>query len=168
MPTPRAARDTDITQSIDAFRRILRELRLIARKSELATGLSPAQGFVLTVIADHPAASVNEIASATMTDRSSAAALVDRLEEQGYVIRTTSAADRRRAEVTITARGRRALAAAPPPPTIALIEGIRALTPTERRGLARGIAALTRTMKIADQPAGLLFEDAPRRRNGRR
>ena len=159
----RANRDADVAASVDAFRRILRELRVIARKSELATGLSPAQLFVLSVVAERPAASVNEIAVATMTDRSSVAAVIDRLVENGYAKRETSNEDRRRAAIRITALGRRAMRRAVPPPTAVLLRSIRSLSASEIRGLATGLGAVTRALGIADEPAGMLFEDAPRR-----
>ena len=44
----------DLPASVDAMRRILRRLRIIARQGELATGLSPAQAFVLTIVARRP------------------------------------------------------------------------------------------------------------------
>ena len=149
----------DVIRSVDAFRRILRELRLHARKSELATGLSPSQAFVLATIAQRPGASVNEIADATMTDRSSAAAVLDRLVERGHVVRQQSKRDRRRAEFTITIEGRIAMRRAPTPPTVALVNGISALSRTQRRELANHLTALTAAMGIGNDPAGMLFDD---------
>jgi DNA-binding MarR family transcriptional regulator len=149
----------DVIRSVDAFRRILRELRLHARKAELATGLSPSQAFVLATIAQRPGASVNEIAGATMTDRSSAAAVLDRLVERGHVVRQQSKQDRRRAEFTITADGRIAMRRAPTPPTVALVNGISALSRSQRRELANHLTALTIAMGIGNDPAGMLFDD---------
>jgi len=157
--------ELDVAAAVDAFRRILRELRVIARKSELETGLSPAQLFVLSVVADRPSASVNEIAAATMTDRSSVAAVVDRLVESGFAIRSTSREDRRRADIRVTTLGRHAMQRAAPPPTAVLLRSIRALDPDEIRGLATGLVAVTRSLGIFDEPAGMLFEDAPRRKH---
>lgn len=155
-----AGTDQDVIRSVDAFRRILRELRLHARKAELATGLSPSQAFVLATIAQHPGASVNEIAEATMTDRSSAAAVLDRLVERGQVTRQQSKRDRRRAEFTITASGRKAMRQAPTPPTVALVNGIRALSRAQASELAKNLTALTQAMGIGNEPAGMLFDDA--------
>jgi DNA-binding MarR family transcriptional regulator len=160
--------DRDVASAVDSIRRILRELRVLARKGELSSGLSPAQLFVLTVVSDHPGASGNEIAGATLTDRSSAAAVVDRLAEEGFVVRTHSPDDRRRAAITITPAGKRAMKGASPPPTVSLLSSIRALSAHDRRHLANGLAALTRKMGIADQPAGMLFDDVPPRRRRRR
>jgi DNA-binding MarR family transcriptional regulator len=156
--------DDDITLSVDAFRRVLRALRVAARKTELATGLSAAQLFVLSAVAAAPGCSLNEIADATMTDRSSAAAIVDRLVEQGHVTREQSGDDKRRASIEITARGRRATQSAAPAPAALLVDGLRGLSPSQRQTLARNLVNLTRAMGIDDEPAGLLFEDsAPRK-----
>jgi DNA-binding MarR family transcriptional regulator len=150
---------SDIEASVNSFRRILRELRLAARKTELTTGLSAAQLFALSAIAAAHECSVNEIAAATMTDRSSAAAIVERLAERGYVKRTTSGTDRRRAAITLTPLGRRALARSSPAPTELLLAGLETLSPAQLRGLSRGLVALTQAMDIASGPPGLLFEE---------
>jgi len=154
--------------AIDAFRRVLRELRVLARKSELATGLSAAQLFVLSVLVERPGASLTQIAESTMTDRTSVAAVLDRLVEQGYVVREQAVDDRRRAAVTITPAGRRAMRHATPPPTAVLLDGVRQLTRTQRRALATGLSALTRAMGLQEGPAGMLFEDPPARQRRRR
>ena len=168
-PTQRG--DAEVAASVDAFRRILREIRVMARKGELSTGLSAAQTFVLSVLIDRPGASVNDLAEATLTDRSSVAAVVDRLVAQGFVVREQSADDRRRAAVSITTAGRRAMRhAASPPPTVALIAAMRALQRDEQRSLASGLTALARAMGLEGQPAGMLFEDgvqSARRRRSR-
>lgn len=166
--TNRRRTGSDVNRSVDAFRRIFRELRVAARKTELATGLSAAQSFVLSAVAASPGCSVNDIAAATMTDRSSAAAIVDRLVEQGYLTRDRSGDDKRRASIAITASGRRAMGRSMPVPTALLVDGIRKLSSSQLAALARGLAALTEAMAIADQPAGLLFEDVPTRSRTRR
>jgi DNA-binding MarR family transcriptional regulator len=153
-------RNGNIVASVDSFRRILRELRVAARKTELETGLSAAQLFVLTAASEAPGASLNEIAERTITDRSSVAAIVDRLVARGFVTREQSGADRRRAAVAVTARGRRAMGKSAPAPTALLIEGLHSMSPSELKGLAKGLVALTRGMAIDTKPAGLLFEDS--------
>ena len=161
--------DADIAASVDAFRRILREIRLMARKGELSTGLSAAQTFVLSVLTERPGAAVNDLAEATLTDRSSVASVVDRLVAQGYVVREQSSSDRRRASVSITVAGRKAMKdAASPPPTVALIRAIESLDRSEKRSLATGLTALARAMGVDHEPAGMLFEDSVHGANARR
>jgi DNA-binding MarR family transcriptional regulator len=160
---------SDIADAVDAFRRILRELRVVARRTELATGLSAAQMFVLSAVAEAPGCSINDLAKATMTDRSSVATIVDRLVDTGHMKREASGDDRRRASIVLTARGRRAVSTAESPaPTSLLIHGLAKLPPTRLRELARGLAALTSGMGIADRPAAMLFEDARREPRPRR
>jgi DNA-binding MarR family transcriptional regulator len=149
----------DISVIIDAFRRILRQLRRAARKTELATGLSAAQSFVLNAVNTAPGCSLNDVAAMTMTDRTSVAAIVDRLVDERYITRTQAADDRRRASLGITARGQRAIGDAAPAPTTLLMDAIRALPVADRNALARTLSLLTEQMGIADEPATMLFED---------
>jgi DNA-binding MarR family transcriptional regulator len=162
--------ESEVADAVDSFRRILRELRVVARRTELATGLSAAQMFVLSAVDAAPGCSINEVALATMTDRSSVAAILDRLVETGYATRQAAGDDRRRASIGLTARGRSVVkTAASPAPTALLIAGLQKMSVTQLHGLGRGLAALTREMGIADRPAAMLFEDTQQRatRSGR-
>lgn len=157
--------------SVDAFRRILRALRLAATKTQMAAGLSAAQLFVLRALEGGTEASLSEIASRTMTDRSSVAAVVDRLLEDELVERGTSGEDRRRAAITITPEGRKVLRRAPEPPTSLLVSGLQQIDEAQLRALADGLLALTDAMGLSEQDAGMLFEDhdsSARRRTRRR
>lgn len=166
--SPRRQKDDDVTAAVDAFRRILRELRRAARKTELTTGLSAAQTFVLAAVNSAPGCSLNDVAAMTMTDRTSVAAIVERLLEERYLTRTQADEDRRRASLEVTARGQRAIREAAPPPTKLLVDGLRALSPADRASLSRSLALLTERMGIADEPAGMLFEDDRARRGGKK
>lgn len=125
----------------------------------MKAGLSAAQLYVLQSLADGQEASLNELATATMTDRSSVAAVVDRLIEAGLVKRGTSALDRRRAAITITPSGRSVLRRSPQPPTAVLVRALRALPSAQLAALGDGLTALAERMGIGDEPAGMLFED---------
>jgi DNA-binding MarR family transcriptional regulator len=171
--TPRKApsqqtASSDVTTAVDAFRRILRELRRAARKTELATGLSAAQTFVLNAVNGAPGCSLNDVAATTMTDRTSVAAIVDRLVDERYLTRAQADDDRRRASLTNTPRGQRAIRDAAPPPTKLLVDAIRGMSSGDRAALARSLALLTERMGVADQPASMLFEDEPRVRTAKK
>lgn len=167
---PRTQTRDDVALAVDAFRRILRELRRAARKTELATGLSAAQTFVLNAVSSSPGCSLNDVAAMTMTDRTSVAAIVDRLLDDRYLTRTQSDDDRRRASLSITPRGERAIREAAPPPTKLLVDALRALPAAERTRLSRSLSLLVDSMGLANEPAGMLFEDerAARSRKKRR
>jgi DNA-binding MarR family transcriptional regulator len=158
-----------MSSAVASIRRIVRVLRLASQQTQAAAGISAAQLFVLQQLGDGAALSLNELAERTITDRSSVAAVVDRLQAQRLVDRTTDPADRRRAAVRITAAGRRILARAPDAPTTALLAALRGLAPRELTGLARSLRRLTEALGAAEEPASMLFAEdgaarAPRRR----
>ena len=165
---PAPGYDPSVVTSLDAFRRILRALRLAARETLATSGLSAAQLFVLTALAEDDEASMSQLAERTMTDRSSVAAVVDRLVERKLAHRRTSVHDRRRAAVSISAKGRALLAKAPAAPTVHLMTGLRDLPPSRRRRLAMDLRLLTKAMGIDTGSAGMLFEDAVPRKDGKR
>jgi DNA-binding MarR family transcriptional regulator len=124
--------------------------------------------FVLSAVSATPGCSINDVALATMTDRSSVANIVDRLVETGYLTRAASGEDRRRASIALTTRGTSAVkTAASPAPTALLIAGLVKMSATQRQALARGLVELTREMGIADRPPAMLFEDTRHTPNSR-
>jgi DNA-binding MarR family transcriptional regulator len=149
----------ELQPAIDAFRRIVRALRLAEQETRARSGLSAAQLFVLRELASTPAASLTELAERTLTDRSSVAAVVVRLLEGGLVESDRSHDDRRRVTVHISAKGRTLLKTAPPAPTTLLLEGLRALPQRSRGELTSGLLALVESMGLAEGAAGFLFED---------
>jgi MarR family transcriptional regulator, organic hydroperoxide resistance regulator len=157
-----SAEPTSIVQAVDALRRIIRKLRVAEKRTHTNTGLSAAQLFVLGALADGQPASVSELAERTLTDRSSVAAVVERLAERRLVSRRKSGADRRRAAVTITSAGRAVLRRSSEPPTVILISALRSLPPASCTALARGLGALETALGISGQHAGMLFDDTGR------
>lgn len=145
---------------MNALRRILRALRLAARETQVAAGLSAAQLYVLHALRDGEEASLSDLAIRTMTDRSSVAAVIDRLTERSLVVRGTARSDRRRAAITITAAGRAVLRGSPQPPTALLVAALSSLPAARLAALGTGLTALAEKLGVADEPAGMLFEDS--------
>ncbi|MGH7638547.1 MAG: MarR family winged helix-turn-helix transcriptional regulator [Gemmatimonadaceae bacterium] len=139
-----------------SIRRLDRGLRLAARDVERDTGLSAAQLFALHHLDGATPLSLNELARRTFTDRSSVSVVVDRLMDAGFVSRATDPADRRRAQVRITARGRRILERAPTAPTDLLLEGLRGLPQPVVASLHRSLTRLNDALGFSD--ADMLFE----------
>jgi DNA-binding MarR family transcriptional regulator len=88
--------------------------------------LTQKQGAVLQLIAANPGVSQADLAATLGSDRATMMALVDRLEERGFVARQRSAQDRRRQELSLTERGASVLA-----------DAMRAIAAHERRFTAR-------------------------------
>ena len=142
-----------------SLRRIIRYLRIADREIETASGLSTAQLFVLSTLAETPALSVAEIAKRALTDQSSVSTVVARLVKQSLIARKPSAKDRRRAELRITAAGQRILQSAPPAPQVKLIEAIRAMPAARRAELVRSLDALVSAIGVDDLKPRLFFDE---------
>ena len=149
----------DAAASLDSLRRIVRSLRVSASAAEAETGLSAAQLFVLQQVAATPGLSLTEIAARTLTDRTSVAAVVDRLLAQGHVERRPGTTDRRRAEIFPTRSGTRILARAPHPPTRMLLDAMATMSERSLQQLSRGLAQLVAAMGLSGADAPMLFEE---------
>jgi MarR family transcriptional regulator, lower aerobic nicotinate degradation pathway regulator len=157
---------SDVRVAIDAFRRIVQALRMSNRDAERGAGLSAAQLFALHQLADHRGASINELAALTFTDQSSVSVVVKRLIDRGFVTRST-ARDRRRARLCITASGRSVLRRAPEPVQERLIAAITALAPRRRTALAAALDEIARDIMQRHRRTNMFFEDGhPRRHTG--
>src|SRR6478736_2334740 len=113
--------DAHSAAAMVSLRRIIRFLRVTDREIETASGLSAAQLFVLTTLADTPALSLAEIAKRALTDQSSVSTVVAKLVKNGLIARKASREDRRRAELRLTAAGKRVLESSPETPQQRLV-----------------------------------------------
>lgn len=160
LPRNRAAATSGDTRMVlEGLRRVVQALRVTARDAELRHGVSAAQIFILHLLERDGAASVSELAARSFTHQSSVSVVVTRLAAAGLVARERAADDARRAEIALTPRGRALLRRVPEPAQSRLVAALARVTATERRALARGLAALVREMGIADGAAGMFFED---------
>jgi len=151
--------DDSVAAALDRFRRIVRALRLAARQVERESALSPAQLFVLGQIAAEPGQSITELAGRTLTDRSSAAGMVDRLAARGLVRRVRGTEDRRRVQLELTPDGEAVMARAPSSPTERLLAALQQLDAATVDRLADDLGTLARVMGAAEGPVTMLFED---------
>jgi DNA-binding MarR family transcriptional regulator len=93
------------------LRHALRQFAAFSEEAADAVGLTPVQHQALLAIRGSKAPpSIGDLASRLIVRHHSAVGLVDRLIEHGLVRRTTDTADRRRVELSLTARGDAVLA----------------------------------------------------------
>jgi DNA-binding MarR family transcriptional regulator len=158
---PRAARPArdEAQEILDALRRLVRFLRLAARDAEEATGASAAQLFVLQQLAAAPAASLADLAARTLTDASSVSTVVARLVARGLVARRAAAGDRRRAELSLTARGHALIHRAPVLAQHRLLDAIAHMSPAERKATVRALGGLVKAVGADAIEPRMLFED---------
>jgi DNA-binding MarR family transcriptional regulator len=144
---------------MNAVRSIVRALRINTRAIESKMGMSLAQLFVLQQLAERPANSLNELAERTATHQSSVSVVVRRLVESGYVSRTTSALDRRRLEIEVTAKGRELLTGAPTTVQTQLVDALRNMAEKDQTTLAALLEEWLRAAKIDLATPPMLGED---------
>ena len=159
----------DVRAALDAFRLIVSALRSSGTDAERRTGLTSAQLFALQRIAEHPGASVNEVAALTFTHQSSVSVVIRRLVAKRLVVKVAAKDDRRRQQLELTAAGRRSIARAPSVVQDRLIDAIAALNPRGRRTVTRLLGHIAGQLapRVAPHPP-MLFEEPQRskRRKG--
>jgi DNA-binding MarR family transcriptional regulator len=121
-----------------ALLQVVRELRREAR----ALGISPEQAALLVSIRKAPGIGIRELASVERVSPPAMTKHVDRLERDGLVARTPSAADRRRVGISLTEAGHRLLRRLRSRRTVWLAERMRALSPEELTALNAAVVPL--------------------------
>lgn len=149
----------DVSGALNAIRRLVRALRTSADEIERGVGLTTAQTFVLQLLSQSPAESMNELAERTMTDQSSVSAVVSRLEGRGLVARSHSSSDGRRTRVAITPAGQVLLDGRQLTAQARLIRALGFMPREALTALEHELTQLTALMGAAHEPATLLFED---------
>ena len=144
-------------RAMDNLRRVVRALSASAR-SVSARGVSGAQLFVLRQIAAAPSLSLRELSDRTLTGQSTVSEVVTRLVERGLVERVASETDARRAELTLTARGRRAIAGTEPTAQERLAQGLAALPRARRVALAKVLDEWLDSAGLGEIPAAMFFD----------
>ena len=152
--------ESQVGEALSALRQIVHSLHRASRSAERVHGVSGAQLFVLQLLADAPANSLNALAERTLTHQSSVSVVVSRLVARGLVERKRSPEDGRRIELSLSPAGEELLARAPAAMQIRLIEALRGMPKRELRTLAGLLTELVSAMGAAAESTGFLFEDA--------
>ncbi|MCC6850104.1 MAG: winged helix-turn-helix transcriptional regulator [Deltaproteobacteria bacterium] len=155
----RRPRTRETTAVLDHLRRIVRTLRESSRATEARLGVTGAQLFVIRALVGPEPSSLNEVAARTHTHQSTVSVVVKRLAARGLVRRATAAGDARRAQLTLTPRGRAVLARAPLAAQDRLIAGLEALSPADRTRLAATLGRLVAAMGLAAAAPAMFFEN---------
>ena len=135
---------------------VLRRFRLVFdavkrhfRAVEGKAGISGAQVWALSVVADHPGIGVNELAQAMHVHQSTASNLLRLLMAAGLVTSQRAALDRRSVELTVTRQGRKVLSRAPAPLAGLLPDALGRLDAATLRRLDRDLGSLIEQLGAA-------------------
>ncbi|HSP16813.1 MAG TPA: MarR family winged helix-turn-helix transcriptional regulator [Thermoanaerobaculia bacterium] len=155
----------DAHRVLNAFRNLVKMLRLADRAAVKRYGLGSAQIFVLHELSRTSPLSVNELADRTVTDQSTVSVVVNKLVRKGYVENTRSDADGRRAELALTSKGRQVVKKLPPPIQQLLIDGVRSLPAAQARRLAETLDLIVSAVGGGEEPPPMFFEEGPAKRH---
>ena len=144
---------------LDGIRRLVQSIRVASRESEKKVGLSAAQLFVLHKLGEDGGLSINELANHTLTHQSSVSVVVQKLADQGLVIRSKSDTDARQLNISLTHKGKALLKKAPHAVQDTIITALEKMKPESRRQLSRTLSQFLHKAGIADKSAPLLFDD---------
>ncbi|HET8731787.1 MAG TPA: MarR family transcriptional regulator [Moraxellaceae bacterium] len=97
------------TEALRAFRMIFRAVRRHYQLIEKHAGISGAQAWALSLLADQPGVTVSALASAMSIHQSTASNLVDKLVQLGLAERHKRGTDLRVTQLEATDRGRQLL-----------------------------------------------------------
>jgi DNA-binding MarR family transcriptional regulator len=158
MASTRAKRG-EVPRVLNAFRTLVKSLRVADRAAIKRHGLGSAQIFVLHQLNVRSPLSVTELAELTATDQSTVSVVINKLLERGFVTRERAASDARRAVVALTAKGRQIVRKTAPPFQETLIAGILKLPAKRASALADGLEELLRALDIEEKNPPMLFED---------
>lgn len=146
---------------LNAFRNLVKALRVADRAGVKRYGLGSGQIFVLHALSREAPLSVNELADRTATDQSTVSVVVGKLVRKGLVTRTRSGADARRAELALTTKGRQVVRRLPPPVQQLLINGVRRFSAERAGDFADMLEDIVAGLGSAEKFPPLFFEDVP-------
>ncbi len=146
---------------LNAFRNLVKMLRLADRAAVRRYGLGSAQLFVLHELSRTSPLSVNELAERTATDQSTVSVVVNKLVSKGLVESSRSTSDGRRAQLALTAKGRLMMKKLPPPIPQLLLGGVRALPAARAKQLADTLEEIVQAVGGDEEHPPMFFEEQP-------
>jgi DNA-binding MarR family transcriptional regulator len=158
MPAPSDSPLSDAGRALNALRRFVRALRTASRDSERRHAVTAAQLYVLRELGTTPGLSLGALARRTHTTQSTVSEVVARLVEAGLVRRRTAAADARRRELSLTARGRTIVRDAPRSMPERLLDAFDTLPAARRAALVAGLEEWLDASGLGAGPAPMFFE----------
>jgi len=157
-----------VIAALDGLRVIVRALRASAYSAERGSGVSGAQLFVLRELESEPGASLAQLAGKTMTDPSSVSVVVARLVDAGLVLRKRHPTDARRAQLTLSPRGRTLLKKAPEPVQRRLIAALQEMPKKRVRRFAEMLEELAAALGVDRRETPQMFFEEEHAHGGRR
>ena len=133
----------DTVQLADRLRPVLLKVGRELRREAREVGVSPQQVTLMVAIKYEPGIGVRELAARERVSAPAMSKHVDRLERDGFVVRTQSESDKRRVGLTLTEEGARVLRRVRSRRTAWLATRLRGLTPEQLTAVEAAIDPLS-------------------------
>jgi DNA-binding MarR family transcriptional regulator len=130
-----------------SLRRIIRATSLHSRRLGKETGLTTPQVVVLREVERHPDCSVSEVAREISLSQATVTTLLNGLEDRQLIKRTKNDHDKRRTDISLSAKGARFVQEAPLPLQENFVERFARLATWEQYAI---VAALERVASMMD------------------
>lgn len=148
-------------QIVVALRRIMRAVEMHSRQLAETFGLTAPQILVLRALASSSPSSAGELARSLHLSQPTTSEILDRLEELAFVDRKRSAADKRRVECTVSAKGLELLQKSPPLLQERFVVELRRLSDWERSFLLAALQRVGAMMSADGIPVNALLTSGP-------
>ncbi len=150
----------DAQRVLNAFRNLVKALRLADRAGVKRYGLGSGQIFVLHELSRKSPLSVNDLAERTATDQSTVSVVVGKLVRKGFVASTRSNVDARRAELALTPKGRQTVRKLPPPVQHLLMDCVRELSSARAKQFADTLEEIVEAIGVTEEFPPMFFQEA--------
>ena len=142
------------TDTLKQFRIIISAVRQHFRALEEACGVSGAQVWILSAIAESPGITVSRLGEALSVHVSTVSNMLDKLAKGGLVERLRREDDRRVVNLQLTAKGQEVLSRAPQPLTGLVPHALEKLPEPVLMRLNEDLALLIQQMQHVDHSNG--------------
>lgn len=146
-----------VAEIVDNIRRVFQVINEQSKRVKRQTGLTGPQLWTIKAIADAENINVKELAHRIYLHPATVVGILDRLEENGLVVRARSKEDRRVVGLKLTAKGRQLVANAPEVVQGMLVSGLEKLTKNQLELIDNGLEELVKMLGIETLPPKLIL-----------
>jgi len=146
-----------IADIFDNLRRVYQVINEQSKKAKKQTGITGPQLWAIKMIAESSPVQVSELAHKMYLHPATVVGILNRLEEQGLVIRTRTREDRRIVDVNLTPEGNALVARAPEVAQGLLAAGLEVLPAGRLLDIASALDQLVQILGVQEVPPHLIL-----------
>ncbi|MGO9137699.1 MAG: MarR family winged helix-turn-helix transcriptional regulator [Syntrophales bacterium] len=146
-----------IADIFDNLRRVYQVINEQSKKAKKQTGITGPQLWAIKTISECSPVQVSKLAHKMYLHPATVVGILNRLEEQGLVLRTRTREDRRIVDVNLTAEGKALVARAPEVAQGLLAAGLKVLPATRLLDIASALDQLVQILGAQEVPPHLIL-----------